>query len=351
MSVASVFRTQARSSAELGSPFMARLHTLFAERLAPGTPITDRLFDWPGDMGAGGGVVPVRLAGALHALVLDGTDPALAAVYADPARLDDDALWAAISAAMARHEARILDWLDRVPQTNEVRRSVALIAVARWLTARHGLPLALSELGASAGLNLMFDRYALAVGGRVWGPADAALTLTPDWDGPPPAEADPVVAARAGCDLAPLDPVADRLRLLAYVWADQPDRLTRTAAALDLAARERPRIDRADAADWLAARLAAPQPGRLHLVYHTIAAQYFPAEVRARIAALLAGAGARATAEAPLAHMAMEGDGRLDSAALTLTVWDGGPGSGAAMAMGRVDYHGRFIRWDPPQGA
>jgi hypothetical protein len=348
VSVAKVFRTQARSSAELGSPFMARLHTLFADRLAPGTPITDRLFDWPGDMGAGGGVVPVRLAGALHALVLDGTDPALAAVYADPGALDDEALWAAISGAMARHEARILSWLDRVPQTNEVRRSIALIAVARWLTARHALPLMLSELGASAGLNLMFDRYAMAAQGRRYGPADAALTLAPDWRGPAPADADPVVEARAGCDLAPLDPEADRLRLLAYVWADQPDRLTRTAAALDLAARARPRIDRADAADWLAARLETPHTGRLHLVYHTIAAQYFPAAVRARIAALLAEAGARASADSPLAHMAMEGDGRLDSAALTLTVWDGGPGSGTAMPMGRVDYHGRFIDWAPP---
>jgi hypothetical protein len=329
---------------------MARLHTLFAERLAPGTPITDRLFNWPGDMGAGGGVVPVRLAGALHALVLDGTDPALAAAYAGRDRLDDDALWAAVTAAMERHTARILSWLDRVPQTNEVRRSVALIACARWLTARQGLPLALSELGASAGLNLMFDRYAMVAQGRRYGPADAALTLAPDWDGPPPADAEPKVAERAGCDLAPLDPVADRLRLLAYVWADQTDRLERTAAALDLVARNRPRIDRADAAEWLAARLAEPRPGRTHLVYHTIAAQYFPAAVRARIADLLAEAGARATTDAPLAHMAMEGDGRLDSAALTLTVWDGGPGSGVAMPMGRVDFHGRFIRWDPATG-
>jgi hypothetical protein len=61
-------------------------------------------------------------------------------------------------------------------------------------------------------------------------------------------------------------------------------------------------------------------------------------------------AGARAATDAPLARMAMEGDGRLDSAALTLTVWDGGPGSGVAMPMGRVDFHGRFIRWDPATG-
>lgn len=348
MTVAATFRVQAQSSADLGSPFMARLHTLFADRLRPGTRVADRLFGWPGDMGAAGGVVPVRLAGALHALVLDGTDPALAAAYAARDTLDDDALWSAVDAAIQRNEARILDWLDRVPQTNEVRRSIALIATARWLATRYRLPFVVSELGASAGLNLLFDRYAMVAGGRRYGPADAALTLTPGWDGPPLPDADIAVAERAGCDLAPIDPAADRLRLLAYVWADQPDRLARTAAALDLAARLRPRVDRADAAAWLAARLAIPRPGHLHLIYHTIAAQYFPGTVKAAIAQTLAAAGARATAHAPLAHMAMEGDGRLDTAALTLTVWDGGPGSGTPVALGRVDYHGRHMTWTPP---
>ncbi len=87
---------------------------------------------------------------------------------------------------MQTHAARIDDWLNSPPQTNELGRSAVLIAVGHWLAERYGLPLILSELGASAGLNLMWDHYALSLPGGTLGPADPALTLTPDWSGPHP---------------------------------------------------------------------------------------------------------------------------------------------------------------------
>lgn len=334
------FRQQAKACASLGSPLMARLMAGLAEGLQSGNPAADAVLGWQGDPSPNAESVPLRVAGGLHALVLTGADPALAKAYADPANDPTEAALAAI----ARHSDHMLRWLKSPPQTNEIRRSTVLIAAGHWLAARHGLPLVLSELGASAGLNLMWDHYALQVQGQGFGPKDAALTLTPDWTGPLPAAPRPKVIDRRGVDLNPLDPEADRLRLLAYLWADQPERLTRTAAALDLAARVKPQVDRADAGDWLEKRLLTRHPGALHLIFHTIAWQYFPEATQARAKAALDCAGARATPDAPIAHLGMEADGTTPGAGITLTVWPGG----IPQSFGRIDFHGRWMDWSPP---
>lgn len=328
----------------LGSPFMGRLMTLCADRLPSRGAVADRLLGWPGDVTAGGHSLPLRLAGALHALVLDGTDAALARVY-PPNAADDEALWAEVARALTDHADRILRWLDSAPQTNEVGRSAVLIAAALFLRARHDLPLVVSELGASAGLNLAFDRYALVIGGRVFGARASPVRLAPDWTGPLPPDLPVEIRDRAGVDLAPPDlgdPV-DRLRLLAYLWPDQPDRLARTRAAMALAGT---RPDTGDAAAWLEARLAARHPGAMHLVCHTIAWQYFPPSTQTRCRRALAAAGRGASPDAPLAHLAMEADAGKGSAAMSLTIWDGSRGTPAAIALGRADFHGRFVEWD-----
>ena len=341
--VGASFIEQAEACESLGSPFTARLLRLLSGALDRSTAVGARVLDWPGDPAGKADALALRLAGGLHALARSGDDPALAAAYADPPA-GDAALRAPILAALTRHEGFLLRWLDSAPQTNEVRRSAALIAAGHWLAAHLGRPMVLSELGASAGLNLLWDHHALIVAGQTFGPAKAPVRLTPDWRGAPPPLCPPRIAARAGVDLNPLDPVADRARLMAYIWADQADRLTRTEAALDLAARERPPLARGDAIDWLEGRLATPLPGQLHLIFHTVAWQYFPAATKARGEALLAAAGARATHEAPLARLAMEADGTTPGAALTLTLWPGG----RVIALGRVDFHGRWVDWRAP---
>lgn len=312
---------------------MERLLAGLAEGLAPGAAVADRVLGWPGEAGPAGDAVPLRLAGGLHALVLTGADAVLAAAYrgGDPVE--------AALAALRRHEAHLLRWLDQPPQTNEVRRSAALVAAGHVIATRFGMPLVLSELGCSAGLSLMWDRCRLTLPGTVRG--EGPILLQPEWDGALPPATPFAIADRRGVDLNPLDPVEDRLRLLAYLWPDQPDRRERTEAALAEVARLRPAVARGDAAGWLEARLAAPLPGRVHVVFHTVAWQYFPPETQARCRAALAQAGARATAAAPVAHLAMEADGQADGAALTLRLW---PGEGE-MALGRVCFHGRWLRW------
>lgn len=330
-------RQQGRACADLGSPFMGRLMPLLSERLQPGTPLTDRLFDWPGDLGPAGDSVPLRLAGALHALRLKG-DAGLAAVY-PPQEAAADALWSAVEDTMRREAGFIDRWIDSPPQTNEVRRAAALVAAGHLLTERFGLPIRMSELGASAGLNLMWDRFILTLGTHHYGEADGVLTLAPDWEGPLPPKARPRITERRGVDLRPLNPArdADRLRLLCYLWPDQPDRLDRTRAAM--AVSEAP-VDRGDAVDWLAGRLA-PSEGQLHLIYHTVAWQYFPAERQQAGRAMIEAAGAEASADSPIAWVSMEADGRKPGAALTLRLWPGDK----MIDLGRIDYHGRWVRW------
>ena len=307
-----------------------------AERLGPGNPVADRVLGWPGDPSSRADSLPLRLAGGLHALILDGQAPDLATAYTS----GDDPTGTAL-AKIAAHPDFLLDWLQFPPQTNEVRRSAPLIAAAHWLTARFGLPLILSELGASAGLNLLWDNYALRIEDRTLGPAQPALTLTPDWTGSQPPSAAPTILDRRGVDVNPLDPVTDRLRLLSYIWPDQPDRLARTRTALDLATRLRPPIGRADAAHWLETRLATPTPGALHLVFHTVVWQYFPPATQTRALAAMKTAGTTT----PVARLSMEADGQSPGAALTLTLWPGGE----TIPLGRADFHGRWVDWRAPR--
>jgi hypothetical protein len=335
--VRQAFRQQAEACAALGSPLMHRLMTGLADRLEPGDPVTDRVLGWRGDPSARADSVPLRLAGGLHALVLTGQDPELATAYGN---LTDDPTATAL-ATIARHPTFLLDWLNSPPQTNEVRRSAVLIASAHWLTARFGLPLVLSELGASAGLNLLWDHYALSVQGRTYGPANAALTLRPEWSGPLPPKARPTILDRRGVDLNSLHPVTDHLRLLAYLWPDQPDRIARTRAALDLATQLRPQVDRANAADWLETRLAIPTEGALHLIFHTVAWQYFPPATQSHALAALEAAGQHH----PVARLSMEADGQSPGTVVALTLWP----SGETIALGRADFHGRWIDWQAPQ--
>ena len=343
--VRDAFRAQADACRKLGSPFTARLCALAARRLSASEgAVAARILAWPGPPGPAGDSVPLRVAGALHALVLTGACAELAAVYPPHhAAADDAALWGAVRAACRSRAAFILERLDSAPQTNEVRRSGALYPGLATLAQLLGRPLVLSELGASAGLNLQLDRYRYDLGGVALGDRTSPVRIAPDWHGAPPPRAPVAVAARAGCDLRPIDPSdeAERLRLLSYVWADQSERLALARAALDLAVARPERVAAREAVDWLGERLARPFAGAVHTVFHSIAWQYFPAERRRAGRNLLSRAGGRATAEAPLAWLRLEHDGTHPGAGLRLTLWPGG----AEQLIARADFHGRWVRW------
>lgn len=340
--VRDAFRDQAKSCDGLGSPFTARLCRLIADRLKSDTLVGARVLGWEGDPTSAGDSVALRLCGALHALVRAGRDDRLQASY-PPIPADDETLWSAVDHAIQRDEAFILDRLQSAPQTNEVRRSGALLAGFLTLAHMFGKPLVLSELGASAGLNLHWDRYRYRLGDTAWGDPAARVVIEPRWTGPNPPTTAIAVTDRAGCDLNPLDPASkqDRLRLLSYIWADQQDRLDRTSFAFETAAARPERVVRADAIDWLRQRLARNFPCAVHVVYHTIAWQYFPKASQDEGEALIAEAGRNATKDAPLARLQMEADGQTPGAALSLQVWP----SGEKYLIGRADFHGRWVEW------
>jgi hypothetical protein len=305
------------------------------------TVVGRRILEWPGSPDARFDAVPLRLAGGLNALVRRGALPELAMLYPPNALPDGAALWAEVAKALAHPE---LDaWLDSAPQTNEVARSAALMAGLMAAVGPRGLPVSLFELGSSAGLNLVLDRYSYALGGVAAGQPGAALHLEPEWRGPSPSPAPVQVTRRRGVDLNPLDVTnpSDQDRLLAYIWPDQAARVARITTAIAIAAADPPTLDREDAAGWTE-RHVRPEPGVLTVVMHSIAFQYFPSETQARIAAHLASVGATAAAEAPLAWLRLEEDGRFGPGpSLLLTQWPGG----AERRLARGSAHGIWVEW------
>lgn len=338
------FVEQARYCDAYGSPFTARLIEAMARDLGAGGPVADLVGDWPRSPRAD--AVSLRLAGALHMAALSGRDPVLAAEY--PAlrpAWDAGAVWRVARAFLARERAWTAAFVRSAPQTNETRRSIALLAGFLELAARFDRPFDLLEIGASAGLNQCWDHFAYRTATWAWGPS-SPVQIDTDWTGPrPPIDVRPQVRSRAACDLEPLDlrSPEERLRLRAYIWADQADRLARFDAAATLAIAHGVRVERADAAPWLEARLAHRAPDALTVVYHSVFYQYPPQQTRQRIALAIEQAG-RATA-APLAWLRLEPEAALGGPResvrflIDLITWPGGE----RRTLGTTDGHLRFV--------
>lgn len=331
--------TQRAGCEMAGSPLYAELLAAVATDVVEGGACA-RLLAPFADAPVGDAVL-LRFLAAVHLLVLEGSDPSLAAHYPSAGGVPGPAVGLAFAAAAARHEPRLGDLVRLGVQTNEVGRSVALLGGFLEL-ARAGLPLRILEVGASAGLNLCFDRYRYEAGRGSFGPVDARVRFVEPWIGRVPALDAPVeVASRRGCDLDPIDPTthAGRLRLRSYVWPDQPQRRARLDAAIDAAQDLPVPIDRADAVTWLSEQLAEPAPGRITVVVHSIVLQYLPADARRALLAVLDAAGELADRRAPLAWLRMEPGG--DRAETRLTVWP----TGATDLLATSSFHGPPVAW------
>jgi hypothetical protein len=234
--------------------------------------------------------------------------------------------------------------LARRTQTNEPARCATLLPALASLPQ----PLALLEVGASAGLCLLPDRYAYAYGthridGDPGGPVFACQVRGPV---PLPAQS-PRVAWRAGIDLNPLDVTDpdDVHWLSCLVWPGEGDRAERLGAAIELARLDPPPIVRGDLVDRLAETAAGAPSEATLVVFHSAVLAYLTPERRAQFAEAVRALGAVwLSNEAPgvLSH--------LPGFPSDLPAPDPGPAPFLLTRGGReplafVDGHGAWIRW------
>ena len=340
--VADAIRWQADHAAKNGAPCTGRVVRGQLALLDGTTETGRRIATWPGKPLED--AMPLRLAGGHHFLTLTGADSRLLPVYRGEVT-DQAAIDALVVGITRDHDAALLPWLDGPPQTNEAGRSASIMAGLLWLSVRQGPRFELNELGASAGVNTMMDRFFFDLGGTRVGPADSPMRIVPDWQGPPPPPAPVEIVAIEGCDRAPID-LADpaaALRLKSYVWAEVTDRIGRIDAAAALAAERAPRVARMDAADWVEQRLAAPQAeDTTRVFYHSIVWQYLPPETRTRIEAAMAAAGARADAGRRLAWVMLETNRATFRHELKVRYW---PGGEEGALLGTAHAHGAWVEW------
>lgn len=336
LTVAQAFAAQAAYCRANDAPVTAAVCEMALAALDRDSVTGRRVLGWAGDPLAD--VVALRLVGGLHALARRGVKPVID-LFAGA-----DVPRGRLATAIREHDVAIAGWLDRPPQTNDVGRAAGLMAGLLWLAERHRLPMDLWEIGSSAGLNLLIDRFGLELGGVAVGPERSPVRIVPDWTGPPPPAGPVEIASVRGVDRDPLDPTdpAEADRLMSYIWADHPSRIERTEAALALARAHPPRLERGEAADWVEARLAEPPvPGRWRVLMHSLVWQYLDGASQSRITTAIERAGAAATADSPLGWVRLEADRTKLRHDLTVRMWPGGEET--LLAHGHA--HGFWVKW------
>lgn len=309
--------------------------------------------------------LPLRLLGAVHALVLTGAAPELAGYYPSAStngrrgaddtvwhtddntvrHTDDNMVWHAFRQVVRDRPEEIRDRLATPPQTNEVGRAVPLITGLLAAVDAMPLPIRLVELGSSAGLNLRADHFRWYADGFEWGPPDSPVAIGAAWRGPVPAwlrdaarrHPRPAVIERRGCDPDPLDPLSPdgALALRSYVWPDQPERAARLDGALRLAAQIPAEISTKGAAEFLAD--LEPEPGTLTIVWHSVMRQYVPAGEWALVTGELERLAAASRPDAGFAHICFEPERGEPGEGFPLTVRIG---SAPPVLLARAAPHG-----------
>ena len=264
---------------------------------------------------------PLRLLAGLHYLVLEGR-----------------ASWDDVDAALDVERDFLRRFVsERVVQTNEVQRAWALLPA--FLTLADGRPLDLLELGPSAGLNLVWDRYAYRYSTGAWG--DGPLVLAGEDRVPPPAallEKRVDVVRRRGIDLGPVDVTSDGgAKLLeSFVWADQDARIERLRLAIDELRRDPPELIRGDYGTELSALLADRVDGAQLIVFETASTQYLSRAEHERLNEAMHHAGLAA----PFTYLTTYGPDD-EGYALRAYQWP----SGDSRVVVRLDFHGAWLEY------
>jgi len=207
-------------------------------------------------------------------------------------------------------------------QTNEPGRCALLLPALATLPE----PLAVVEVGASAGLCLLYDRWAYDYDGTRVGSGPVTLRCSVTGGVPVPARV-PEIAWRAGLDLNPLDPRDPDTRrwLECLVWPEHEDRRTTLRGALHVAAQEPPRIVRGDLIRDLPALLDEVPDDLTTVVTHTATLAYVDDAAREAFAGVCRERGVH--------RLGAEGHGE------DFAVWLDG------VRLARAHAHGRWLAW------
>jgi len=269
---------------------------------------------------------PLRLLGGLHYLVL-----------ANEATWDDP---------LSEHRGFLRDFVaEQAVQTNEVQRSWVLLPLLLRVAERTGAEtFDLVELGPSAGLNLVWDRYRYHYEAGDWGPESAALRLEGEERRPVPGgplELSPRVRGRVGIDRSPIDVTSEEgaLLLRCFVWAGQDERLERLDRAIEAVRGDPPELVCGNFVELLPEVLTAQPVDGLTVVFQTATWGYLDGDGRKRLRAVLDEAGR----SLPLAFIST-GEPRVEEHCwgLRLVYW---PGATREFA-GHADFHGSWLQWE-----
>jgi len=181
--------------------------------------------------------------------------------------------------------------------------------------------------------------------------AGIAVTIKPEWNGPPPPANPFNIHSVQGCDIQPIDVRDDAAanRLMAYIWPEMPERFERMEAGIAMIRQNPVDLVQADAADFVEAQLAKPQAaGTTRVLMHSIVWQYLPDTVQRRIQTAMAAAGEAATAEKPLAWISLETNRATFRHELKVSYW---PGCSEPAHLGEAHAHGIWVNWLTPTDA
>lgn len=241
--------------------------------------------------------LPINLFAAMHWLIRGEPGTELARMYYGA----DGDPWPAFRALVVDRFDDVVELLrTHSIQTNEVGRSATLVpAFGAVVDAIGDRPLTLIEIGPSAGLNLLFDRYRVTYSdGRRSGPANSPVQLQCEVVGPtaPPLPTSSRISftSREGIDLSPVDVHDDEAIawLAACIWPDVPGRLERFHAAVELARSDPPRLHRGNALDLLGDVVDQAPAHAVPVVFSTWALAYFDKAGRQQVYEVLAERGA-----------------------------------------------------------
>lgn len=290
--------------------------------------------------------IPLRLAGALHRVVLAGKDARLARHYPSVGGTPGLDFTADFIAYMRDHIDEVDLALSQQVQTNEVGRSIVYLTLSHWLTTQNISDFDLLEIGASAGLNMNFDKYYACSDQLRMGDPRSSVRLMGDWftHTPDLPRTGATVHRKRGVDISPLTVTnaEDETRLLSFFWPDQKARLERTRDAIEIARRHPPLVDADSADSWLHKQLSRPFE-RATVVFHSIVWQYLGAGTQDGVRQALLQASQHATPSAPLLWVRMEPSGPV--ADVQVDIWDGSSAESMHLRLAEVGYHGQNMNW------